>query len=201
MASTNRNKIVFLSAGTALVVFIALFFFLPLFTHPKENFPMKFIDARAAAARVSKDIVALTNETNDIIGSVDTLDFSSDKEKALSLIREAKNANGEAYNKAFALSQELQKLAESLADIKSPENQRVMYEAVAVELSLVSEFITYTQNLQTFLDKVASVVSSNTEANKLAVQDGLKAVNEKITVINNLNETFLSKIARFDGAL
>jgi hypothetical protein len=65
----------------------------------------------------------------------------------------------------------------------------------------VSEFITYTQNLQTFLDAVAALVVMNTEGNKTAVNQSLLAVNEKTRLINELNGRFTLKMEEFEKTL
>lgn len=201
MHKGNRNTLTFFFAGGAFIAFLALFFVAPLFVSPKTSLPRQFINARGAAAIVSNDIVRLTSETNNAIHAVDTLDFSKEKEKALGLIDQAKETNKEAYGKAFALSQELRKLAESLEGIQSPESRRIAYEAVATELSLVSELIAYTQNLQTFLDAVEALVMANTDSNKTAVSRSLFAVNEKTRIINELNGQFNLKMEEFEKTL
>ncbi len=201
MYKGNRNKLTFFVAGGALVVFLVFFFVVPLFISSKTPLPQKFVNARGAAALISSDIVRLTSETNNAIHAVDTLDFSKEKDRALGLINQAKETNKEAYGKAFTLSQELQKLAESLENIQSPESRRIAYEAVATELSLVSEFITYTQNLQTFLDAVGALVITNTDGNKTAVNQSLLAVNEKTRLINELNGRFNLKMEEFEKTL
>lgn len=201
MRTGNGNKLTFLISGSALFVFAVVFFVVPLLISPSVTLPERFVTARGAAAVISGEIVRLTSETNNAIHAVNTLDFSKEKEQALELIARARETNKEAYGKAFALSQELQKIAESLAEIQSVEGRRIAYEAVATELSLVSEFISYTQNLQSFLDSVAALVVSDTEANKTAVNQSLLAVNEKTRLINELNGQFNMKMEEFEKEL
>ncbi len=161
----------------------------------------RFTDARKKAAIVSGDIVRLTNETNDKITQINVLDVKGNTEEALALIQSAKSSNSAAYVKAFELSQNLKSLTESLGDIRSSNNQRVAYEAIAIELSLVSEFISYTQALNVFLDNLSQLIVANTTQNQNMVRSSISSVNEKTFSINNLNRQFLDKMRVFDESL
>jgi hypothetical protein len=164
----------------------------------KPELPAEFLSSREAAARISDIIVLLTDETNKKIQAVNLSDLNNRPEEALALIQEARTTNHEAYKKAFELTEELQTLTESLAKIKSPEQVRLAYEAVAIELSLASEFISYTQSLNNFFDSLSRAVSSNGLADRELTQNYLKEVNVKADAINNLNQKFIAKISEFD---
>ena len=162
--------------------------------------PPAFTDARSHAASVSKKIVELTTATHEKITTIHGLDEQGNVNRARAVVRDARALNQEAYQNAFTLSQDLQALAQSLGQISSQYDQRVVYEAVAVELSLVSEFIVYTRDLNGFLERVDQAIETNTTQDRRAVEDSLARVNEKVNRINQLNQEFLSKMKIFDKA-
>ena len=164
----------------------------------KEQLPPLFLEARKEASLISQKIVDLTDDVNEKIKAANLSDSNGNKNDALVSIKEARQINTEAYDQAFELSRQLQKLAESLAEIKSQNSQRSAYEAVAVELALVSEFINYTQALNTFLDNLSVAVATDSFANRRAAENYLQEVNKKANLINDLNEEFLVKMSIFD---
>ena len=195
----KKQKIIWVVASGIVIVLVVLYFI--FFAGGTIKLPSDLVAARQAAARVSEKIVDLTSETNEKIKVINSLDLGGDRDAAYALIREARETNGEAYEQAFELSRHLQKLTESLGRIESIKGQRIAYEAVAVELSLVSEFITYTQNLNAFLDNLSAAVSSDSSEYRILADQQLQEVNDAAIKINKLNQEFLSKINQFDESL
>ena len=87
-------------------------------------------------------------------------------------------------------------MAESLKGVQSV-SQQIGFEAVAMELSLVSEFISYTGTLNDFLNNLAKSVSNGT-ANGGTIGDNLRDINNRVVLINALNRNFADKMAAFD---
>lgn len=194
-----KRRILWFIIVLVVTLIVALYFFLA----PNKPIQLsdEFLAARQNAAAVSEKIVVLTSATNKKIRAVNLSDLNGDASQAYALIQEARRNNAEAYNQAFELSRHLQKLAESLSAIPSVKSQRLAYEAVAVELALVSEFIIYTQNLNNFFGSLSSAIQTNSFADRIAVQNYLKEVNKHAEKINDLNEEFLVKIEKFDKSL
>ncbi len=190
--STQKLVILILVLGLGL----AAYFFATSAGKAKE--PQQFLEARKNAADVSANIVGLTNSTDEKIKAINLSDLKGNSEKALALVQEARATNTEAYKSAFELSRGLQTMAEALAQIKSLDNRRLAYDAVAVELSLVSEFINYTGSLNNFLDILNRAITTNSPAERLAAENYLKEINKNTEKINNLNQEFLTKIGKFD---
>jgi len=159
--------------------------------------PPEFLSARDGAATVSQRIVELTRDTNINIKTADRLEKVDEVEEALGLVAEARESNAAAYESAFDLSRHLQKMTESLALIDGRERQRLAYESVALELSLVSEFITYTQNLNNFLDSLSRVLVFDSFDDRRDINLYLSAVNESTNTINRLNGEFLARMSAF----
>jgi len=193
-------KTILITASILVILGIGAYFLSVYLLRPTPP-PQEFLDARSGAAEISRQIVSLTQAVNSKIKEVNLSDFSGNPDRALQFIREARSKNSEAYSKAFKLAQYLQKMAEAMGKIKSVENQRLTYEAVAVELSLTSEFIIYTQNLNIFLDNLARAIATDSLSDRRAVQISLQEVNRGIAQVNALNNEFLSKMNILDAAM
>jgi len=182
----------------AIIIVLGIIYITSL--RASRGVPERFIEARKSASLVSEDIVRLTNETNEKVAKINVLEIKGKNEEALALIQSARGSNEAAYGKAFELSQNLKTLAESLSEIRSSGEQRTAYEAVAVELSLVSEFISYTQVLNNFLGNLTTLILDNTVQNQNIVRSSIRSVNEKTALINNLNKQFIEKMKMFDSS-
>ena len=160
--------------------------------------PQGFLDAREAAAATSKEIVDLTNLTNEKIKEINVPPLDGKQDQAIQLVNDARGTNAQAYQKAGDLANQLQTLAESLKDVEPASSQQIAYDAVATELSLVSQFITYTQDLNTFLDDLQALIAVDNVANQEAVRTSLQKVNETAASVNQLNDDFNAKMQQFD---
>lgn len=160
--------------------------------------PDDFMVYRQNTADVSEKIVALANEVNEKIKAVNISDLNGESENAVALIVDARNKNADTYSQAFELSKNLESLARSLDNISSRRTQRLAYEAVAVELSLVSEFIVYTRDLNNFLDSLSRVIVTGNLADRETAQNFLDGVNRQVIKINDLNKEFSEKTREFN---
>lgn len=163
--------------------------------------PSSFTEARRAAATVSQDIVTLTSKTNTTIQAINAAEKTGSVDQILGLIDEARATNTQAYKKAFDLSKNLQQMTETLSRVGSRESQQLAYEAIAIELSLTSEFITYTGALSDFLNTLAKTTTTGIYGNRQALTQELATVNAKAAIINNLNREFNEKMKAFDASL
>lgn len=191
-----RRKLVIALVGA--IVFIILIF---LVISKSTELPGGFIAARTRAADTSKKIVELTGQTAEIIEKANIFDSGGNSEKALALISTARSNNSEAYEKASLLAQQLKELAESLDSIPSKKSKQLAYESVAVELSLVSEFIVYTNRLNAFLDALSRAVATDFFSTRREAEDRLREVNSQAKKINQINQEFLRRIGDFDASL
>ena len=194
-----KHKVFWVTVVSLIVLFI-VFYILAKLSAP-VSLPPEFLLARQEAASVSEKIVSLTNATNNKIKAVNISDLDGNVAAARNLLEEARNDNGAAYAQAFELSQYLQRIAESMKQVSSVKSQRLAYEAVSIELSLVSEFITYTQNLNEFLNNLSRALATENLSDRQLVLNRLDDVNRNVNKINSLNQEFLSKISEFDRSL
>ncbi|KKU91518.1 MAG: hypothetical protein UY23_C0001G0124 [Candidatus Jorgensenbacteria bacterium GW2011_GWA1_48_11] len=181
----------------AIFAVLAVYFLVPKVSNPV--LPVNFLTARQNAAAISQKIVDLTVVTNQKISAANSLDLKNDSGPALALIKEARASNNEAYAETSALAVYLQQMAASLNKISSRSKQQVAYEAVAIELSLVSEFIVYTQKLNGFLDVLSRAIADDSFVLRQAASGDLAAVNSQAQKINALNSEFLRRIQIFDS--
>lgn len=179
-----------------IVVGLLIYFFSSLRTNAV---PADFTAARERAAAISQDIVNFTSDTVKKIESTGQMGTNEGADRILAIINAARSSNEAAYEKAFDLSRTLQQMVESLNNVGYP-RQQLGYEAVALELSLVSELISYTNSLNDFLNVLAKSALNGGGENQKAVSNALKIVNQKANLINILNKNFTDKMIAFDQA-
>jgi hypothetical protein len=188
------KKVAIVAAPILIIIGLLIYFFGSLQTNA---IPADFTAAREKAASVSQDIVNLTSDTSKKIELVNQAEMSGNAEQIMAFINDAKNSNATAYQKAFELSGALQQMAGSLTAVSNP-RQQAGYEAVALELSLTSEFISYTDSLNQFLNALTNSYFEKNPSNQKALENSLKSVNDKIKLINDLNKSFNEKMSIFD---
>lgn len=177
-----------------IAVVLGIYILVPK-AHP---IPAGFLTARSNAAAISQEIVDLTAATNEKIHEANQFDLAKNGKQALALIQEARTSNDRAYADASSLAQDLQQMASGLNGINSPTKQQLAFEAVAIEFSLVSEFIVYTQQLDGFLNSLSQAIATNSFAARQNVNQYLAAVNGQANKINSFNSQFQGKMAAFD---
>ncbi len=193
----KRTKIII----TALVLVLAIGGLIVYAATNRPAMPQSFLIARKNASEVSQHIVDLTTQTGEKVSEANAADLAGNTSRAEALIEEARAANAEAYKNAGELSSHLKDLANSLVSLGSPSRQSVAYEAVATDLSLVSEFIVYTQNLNDFFDKITRAIETGSRADKNSAAAALTVVNEGAKRINALNAEFQTRMKTFDSSL
>ncbi len=201
MYGSDKKRVGFLFGVLTGAVLVALGAALVLSRLEGKNaLPEELNDARARAGKISSDIVRLSKEANDNIKALGALEPGGDGGQAQGLIEEAKSKNKDAYEKSVALSHELQLMAQVLPRVKSPAAEQVLYRAITVEISLVTEFIQYTKDLNTFLENVSEFLRVKTQESRFRVQSQEQAVNARVERINSLNDEFLKYMEELDKA-
>jgi hypothetical protein len=163
--------------------------------------PQTFVEARKEAANVSAQIVDLTNETNSKIKNANYTELTGDVERAIVFINDARQLNQTSYTKAFELTKHLQGLATSLVEMGASKSRSLAYDAIAADLGLVSEFIIYTQKLNSFLESLGKAIVSKTDRDRALMQIALDAVNQQVERINQINREVQGKMEAFDNSL
>jgi hypothetical protein len=194
MGGQALRKIAIVTGAIIIIVGLIIYF---LNSFQGGVVSAEFTSARQKAASISQEIVNLTSETSRKISEANIVQKGGGVNQLLELINQAKMTNAAAYQKAFDLSRALQEMASSLGGVGQG-RQQIGYEAMALELSLVSEFISYTDTLNNFLNNLSKAVIDQNPASRRAAEDAIKNVNQKAELINNLNRDFLQKMSVFD---
>ncbi len=192
------KKTGFIALPVAIIIGVLVYFAV---SGTKAAVPPSFTTARQNAASVSHDIVALTTSVNQNIQAANAAEAKGDTNAVLAAIGDARTANAAAYEKAFALSQNLQQMTQALTEINPASSRQMASEAVAIELSLVSEFIAYTGSLNDFLNTLARSIAVNGLSGNSAVAAALKVVNDRAATIDKLNQEFNQKMDAFDASV
>lgn len=181
-----------------IVVFILLFLLsyrlLGFDIKFEQELPAEFLTAKQEAADISQRIVELTGQTNLKIKEINFFDLNDDSKNALALIEETKEKNKIAYDYAFKLSESLRRMTEVLDRVPSLEKQRLAQAAIALELALIAEFITYTKLLNDFFIHLRLAILHSDNSLRQQIERDLSAINSKILIINNLNEQYQKKM-------
>lgn len=160
--------------------------------------PLEFLEARQQGAEISQKIVELTTDMNQKIKEINSFDLSGDYNKASALIDEVKNKNQETLNQAVKLSNEVQKMTESLDKISSSKSQELAMKAITTEISLLTNFMQYKGTLDQFLTNLNLVIAFSKIEYRQAAENDISELNIKSATINNLNQQFLEQIQAFD---
>lgn len=162
--------------------------------------PVEFLTARQRGAEISQKIIELTSDTHQKIEEIDSLDLNGDYVKALDLIERAKNKNQETLEQAIKLTNEVQKMLESLEKISSPKNREIAVKAINLETSLIINFIDYNHFLDQFLNNLYKAIATSKYEYRQAATDNLVELEIRRGTINNLNQQFLEEMGVFDKA-
>lgn len=163
--------------------------------------PQSFVTSRQSLAETSKDIATLNQKLSQEIIDIQNAKKGGDKNKALSLIDEAKKTNDDAYQKAQSLAAGLAEMQKSLSGFTSTTSQALASTAIDTEITLTNEFVAYTQLLGSFFDLLKTSVVNDTPAVERNISESLSAINRKVDSINQLNQTFIKQIGEFDKSL
>lgn len=189
-------KLVAVLVGT-VVLALGISLLLP-FLEKKVELPQVIKDARLEAGPISAEVVRLSNEANERIKALGALKYPEEEANAVGLLTEAEYKNTEAYEKSVALSEELKRMAEALPEVKPETARRMLEEAITVEISLITEFIQYSKELNMFLGHVNALLVNPTEENRDRVKSAEISLNARVEAINRLNEEFLRRMEELD---
>lgn len=181
-------------AGGLFFVFTGVKFFQGTFSPP----PADFLTAYREGADISQNIVRLTAETSQKIQEINSLDLNGDINAALFLIEQTANKNQETYQEAVKLSDRMRQMAETLNKISLPESQQFAVKAISAELSLIGNFIGYSQTMNQFLSNLYKAIATTKKEFRRQAENNLAELNVKTYAINNLNRQFLEAMDNFN---
>ena len=186
-----------------LLIVLAVFFAWRFFVYAPKIVPPPFLEARKEGALISQTIVGLTEDSNQRLKLIGTLESVSDYDQALRLVLKNLESNNEIRERAFDLSRRLETMAGAISAIEPKEAQFKAQEAIAAELSLISKLISYNQLLSQLLEVLRVKIIAGTNGGQLEGAGEITAlvgrINEEIAVINGLNRKFNETMGEFDS--
>lgn len=159
-----------------------------------EPLPRQFQSAYKEASQSGQKVIGLMNSINKKVEEINSLDLEGESEKSLRLIEEAKAENQTAKEEAKKLSKSLKEIQNMLEGVSGSEKAQVILEAIKIESELANKFLSYTNDLDKFLNSLSSAIESDSFSDRISVEQKLDSVNQKKKVINSLNSKFLSKL-------
>jgi hypothetical protein len=170
-------------------------------TYGPTTLPDEFTTGRVTAGELSQRIVDITASVTSRVEEANQNELGGHREIAEALLQEAHDRNYEARLKALELSDVLAKLSASLSDIGSRDSRTLAYQSISIELSLVAQYLKYTDSLNRFLELLPATFGSLNPSDQEMVIDALAEVNQRAQAINQLNKAFGDKIREFDKSL
>ena len=163
----------------------------------KKTAPQDFMEARQQGALIAQNIVDLSNQSTNDLAKVNDLDKSGDYTDALVLTTNIISKNQTLRDQATSLSDQVEAMAKSLPEISSSEAQQAALDAISSRLALVSELISYSNDLNKLLVTLQGHFTG-TSIKRGDVQTIVDQINTDVNAINNFNSQAQSSMAEFD---
>lgn len=192
----QKNKVVSVLIAILTVVLIIFLSFV-LFSGSAQIVPSSFTDARIVASDRATELVTMLSGTNEKIREVKDLVEKGSHAKALSIVQGEMAKNKDIRERAVRLALELEKMARAIADIRSDKAAQIALGATTKETAVISQLLSYTNELQNLLVALQTVVVSSypdyTEVNK-----SIGIINSAADEINAFNQAYKSEMEKFD---
>lgn len=156
----------------------------------------QFKEARSQGAVVAQDIVNLSNELGENLGTISRLDREGELGKALALTNELVGKSQEVKKRALDLSAQLERMTGALATIRSQEARGAALESIASRLAIIGRLISYSD----YLGQISNILQDRFGGarSRVSVATLVNLVNAEVTAINNFNRQAGQAMDRFD---
>ena len=182
-----------------IVIILASYFILRFVLAEPKNIPPDFLKARQQASLIAQDIVNLSSNTAGNLDQVSKLDQEQKYTEALLLVSQELELNREAREKAINLSNQLQAMAQNLAQISPSSLGQKALQAVSSETTLISRLINYNDYLNQLLEKLQQKLLGKSTGDGIGELVG--KINDEAKAINDLNRQFNDAMKEFDTSL
>jgi len=172
-------------------------FFWAIFLNKESFVPKEFLEANKKGAMVAANIADLSKTYSDNLAVINDLDKEEKYSEAIDLVISEMKRNEELRGKAYELSVELGKMANSLLEIKPERATEAAMKAINSETSLIIRLLNYNNYLNELL-KVLNGKFANGEYKEGAVEDLIKMINNEADAINSLNEKYSEEMRVFE---
>jgi len=161
-----------------------------------KKVPNDFLQARQNIAFIAKEIVVLSDQTAKNIEAISILDRDGKYDEALNLVTREISKNQEARVKAISLSSEVQKMTNSIPDLRPAPLQSLALEALNNKVSLINRLITYNGHLYDLLSVLQNKLLGKTDGDK--IPELIAKINDEARAISELNDKFNDLMRQFD---
>lgn len=165
---------------------------------PDKYLPEEFTEAREQSAKIAEEIVAQSVYSAQLLDEISKLDREGNYYKALQIVSKELEKNKEANRKATTLSSRLEKMARAIEAIEPSRARQLATEALSSEVALVSRLISYNSYVGELFGVLGEKFKYGRDYSNGKVQELVKAINNEVYAINELNNRFNSALAKFD---
>lgn len=164
----------------------------------KSVVPEDFVNSRLQSSVIAADITSLIGGSLDNLNSIAEADRNYNFGKALNLVAVEQERIEDVKFKAVKLNDELNAMARSIPEIKPNRAGNLALEAASERVSLVGKLIIYNSYLSALLETLKLKFSGSIRYDSTDVQKLIENMNREAREINQLNESFRTKMAEFD---
>jgi len=185
----------------AIIIFIVIIGFV-LAAQDKVTVPAGFAEARINGAVISEFLNNFFQESSERISKIEEQDKAGKYGKALDLTVQEFRKLQEARLKTTELLGELTAMAAAIPYIPIDSAQSIGMQAIATKMSLVDKLLNYHEKIRQLLDVLQNKFLSDDPAGFDAeTTEIIKAMNDDILAINELNRKYQRLMGEFDEKL
>jgi len=186
--------------GIITIVFIVIGFVFA--AQDKVIVPASFAEARINGATISGSLNNFFQESSERLRKIEEKDKAGKYDDALDLTTQEFIKLQEARLKTVDLLGELTTMAAEIPNIPLYSAQSIGMQAIATKISLVDKLLNYHEKIRQLLDVLESKFLSDDPASfDVKTTEIIKAMNDDILAINELNRKYQRLMTEFDEKL
>jgi hypothetical protein len=185
-------------AIAAFIIIIAAGYGLAIFWQSQNKVSGDFTSARLQGAIIAQTIVNSSNQSTDELAAISKYDREGDYTDALASTTDLINQSADLRSEAVQLSAQVEQMAKGVSSISSQPAQQAALESISNRLALITQLITYSNDLDRLLSVLHSRFTGTPESNG-DVQAIVDQINADVNLINNFNTQAGQAMDRFDA--
>jgi len=186
--------------GAITIVFIVIGFVFA--AQNKVTVPISFAEARINGAVISDSLNNFFQESSERLRKIEEKDKAGKYDDALDLTTQEFIKLQEARLKTIDLLGELTTMAAEIPNIPLHSAQSIGMQAIATKISLVDRLLNYHEKIRQLLDVLENKFLSDDPASfDTKTTEVIKAINDDIFAINELNRKYQRLMTEFDEKL
>jgi hypothetical protein len=189
---SRRTKII-----VAFIVLIAAGYGIALFWGNRNKVPAGFTTARTQGAIIAQNIVNTSNQSTAELQQINKYDDEGDYTDALTLTNQLIASSSDLKNQAVALSGQISAMTSALSGVSDYDAQQDALEAISSRLALITNLISYSNDLDHLLTLLQGRFSGQPPAPG-QVAATVNQINTDVNAINNFNVQAGQAMDKFD---